>query len=146
MVQRNDGVVTGFGDVVEAFDFEMIEGAEHDREEIGHPVRRHGETDSDGHQKVSDADERQQYRHCEAEFLQNALKQRSGHHEQGVEHIDARHHAGAAILIRPGLDRGECGHDEEAAADGESGKVDQNVNATPRRKVVGDALTASPRA
>ena len=59
MIERDDGVVAGLVDVLQAFDFEPEEGAEHDGEKIVQPARRHGQPDSDGDREVGGADQRE---------------------------------------------------------------------------------------
>ena len=77
VVERDDGVVAGLVDVLQAFDFEPEEGAEHDRQEIVEPARRHGEADGDGDQEIRGAEQRKQDRRAEAEFLQHREHERA---------------------------------------------------------------------
>ncbi len=139
MIERDDGVVAGLGDVLVALDFKMIEGAEDDGEEVDRPARRHGTADGDSRQKVGDADDDEQRVDAEAELLQHRLHERTDHHERGVEHVDAGDHTGAAVGMGPRLHRGEGRHHEQTAADGEPSEVDGNANAARPGKIAFNA-------
>ena len=62
MIERDDGVAAGFVDVLQAFDLEPEEGAEHDREKIVQPACRHGLPDGDGDGEIGGADKREKKR------------------------------------------------------------------------------------
>ena len=78
-----------------------------------------------------------------ASFCSARKSQRARHHEGGVEHIDARHHAGAAVDTGPGLHRREGRHDEQAAGDSEDGEIDADVNAARGGEETDDAERSS---
>ncbi len=128
MVHRDDGVVAGLGDVLQAGDFEPVEGAEDDREQIVQPARRHAAGDEHGDDQIGDADEDEEQRHAQAERLQHAEDDGAHHHEGGVEHIDRGDDAGAMIGTGPGLQRREGRDDEQAAGDGEAGEIDGDMD------------------
>ena len=62
VIERDDGIAAGLVDVLQAFDLEPEEGAEHDREKIVQPARRHGLPDGDGDREIGDADQREKKR------------------------------------------------------------------------------------
>ena len=139
MVHRDDGVVAGLGDVLQALDLETEEGAEHDREKIVQPAGRHGAADDEGDDKVGDAEKRKQDRHAEAELLQHGEQQGADDHEGGIQHVDGGDDAGAVVGAGPGLHRGKRRHDEQAAGDRQAGEIDGNVNAVRRGEIIADA-------
>ena len=64
VIERDDGSGTGLVDVLQAFDLEPEEGAEHHGEEIVHPARRHGAADDDGDDQSSSAEQHEAHRHA----------------------------------------------------------------------------------
>ncbi len=80
------------------------------------------------------------HRHAESRpLLQGGKHHRADGHESGVEHVDARYDAGAAVGAGPGLHGGEGRHNEQAAGDRKPRKIDHDVNPAWRRKETGDA-------
>ena len=75
----------------------------------------------------------------EAELLQHCKYDRAADHERGIEHVDRGDDAGAVIRAGPGLHRAECRHDEQAARERESGKIDGDMDAVARGKEFADA-------
>ena len=84
----------------------------------------------DGDEQVGDAEQDEQRRRRHAGRLQDRDDDRAATAMNGgVEHVDGRDHAGAAVGAGPGLHRGEGRHDEQAAGDGEAGEIDRDVDA-----------------
>ena len=79
-------------------------------------------------------------------FCSTASTSAPTHHEGGVEHIDGRDHAGAAVGAGPDLDGGEHRHDEQAAGDRESGEIERDVQAVARGEIGARCPSGSPQA
>src|SRR4029077_8480998 len=69
IISADDRVVPGFADVFEAFDLEPEKRAEHDREKIVKPARRHGHADRHGDGNIGGADQPEQNGRAVAELL-----------------------------------------------------------------------------
>ena len=134
VIECDNRVVSGLGDVIEAGHFEAEKRTEHDREKIVKPARRHGQADRHRDREIGEADQCEQNRRAVAELLQHGENDGAGDHEGGIEHIDRGDHAGAPIGAGPDLHGGEDRHDEQAAGNREAGEIDGDVEAVARGK------------
>ena len=132
VIERDDDVGAGFGEVVDALHLDPEQRAVDDRERVAERARRHGAADGDRHQQAADAEQQEQVRGRHAGGLQQRDDQRARGHEGGIEHVDGGHHPRAAVGAGPGLHRREHRHDEQAARDREPGQVDRQTDAAPR--------------
>ncbi len=84
--------------------------------------------------EVQDAERGEENRlgQTDALALQDSDEKHPRDDEGGVEYIDAADDAGAHMLGRVGLDRGEEGHDEKPAGGGEAGDVAGDAEAGRR--------------
>ncbi len=135
MVERDDGVGAGLGDVLQAFDLEPEEGAEHDREKIVQPAGRHGAADGDGDQRDWRRRSARTKAACRSRtFAARARTIAPTTMKAALSTLTAGDDAGAAIGAGPDLHRGEHRHDEQAAGDREAGEIDRDVNAVAARQ------------
>ena len=136
MVERDDGVVAGLGDVLVALDFELVEGAEHDREEIVHPARRHGAADRDGDHEIGDADEREQRRHAEAELLQQRRNSAPTTMKAALSTLTAATTRARRSAPAQACTAAKVGTTNRPPRDRKPGEIDRDVNAVRRGKEV----------
>ena len=140
VVERDDGVGAGLGDVLQAFDFE--------------PDRRRG-TRSRGNRSASSPAWCGRWRRRPARLATPISANRTGvpkpsfcstartsaptTMKAALSTLTRGDDAGAAIGAGPGLHRGEGRHDEQAAGDREPGEIDGDVEAVARGKERRDA-------
>ena len=91
VIERDDRVVAGVVEVLDARDLDAIERAEQDREEIHHRVGRHGAGDERRRRRAWQAPIRMNSTGVlSAERLQHRDDDGAADHEGGVEHVDRR--------------------------------------------------------
>ena len=81
--------------------------------------------------EVAEREREQDAGRADAERLHAGRGQRRDRHEPGREHVAGGDDARALVFRRPRLHGGERRHDEQAARDGEAGKIDGEPQAAP---------------
>ena len=141
VVQRDDRVGAGLGDVVDAHDFEAVDDAEDDRREIAQRVGRKNPEDPHRGGQRADAERGEDHSDRPSRpLLQAGDGERAHRHEQRRHHVDASDDAGAMVGRRPRLDGGERRHDEEAATHRQQHQVDADAPGARLAEEFGDAL------
>ncbi len=139
MVQGDDRIGAGLGDVLEAVHFEPEKGAKYDREEIAHGIGRQRSEHGDRDGEIGEAEQHEQHRGRYPGELHERDRDPAHHHEGGVEHVVGGDDAGAMLGPSPGLERGERRHDEQPARDRHAGEIDPDMVAAEGREHVGYA-------
>ena len=134
MVERDDGVRAGLGEVLQAAHLQAVEGAEEDREEVAERARRQGAEDRDAGRRCWPAARPARMRHRDAgASAAPPPTSAPADHEGGGEHVDGGDHARAPVGAGPGLHGREGRDDEEAARDRKPREVDRDAPARAGR-------------
>ena len=146
MVERDDEVLAGVVEVVDAVHLEAEQRAIDDGERIGERACRHGAADDDRDYEARDTEQHEDAGRRQAcHTLQCGDDGCAPRHEPGIDHVDAGDHTGTAVRACPGLDCAKHRHDEQAARDCDPGQVYHESDAAPGFENVPIGVEASDR-
>ena len=130
MVEGQDRIGPGLGDVVEALDLEAVEGPEDDGQHVPEGAGRQREEDGRGGRKIGKADEADEYRGMEPRGLQQRHDHGTADHEDRGEDIHGPDGARPLRRAAPHLQGGKDRHDEQPGRNRQAEHVDRGVQAS----------------